>query len=221
MTACVKPCQAHLLSGHESRRTLAIGAFSSPGDSSALICDLGLGPGRQYLQVFGNTPLSERFCSVIPAGRYKAMFAPGVLDEYSVIHFESPLHTYQVDLVRFQSIPQPDEFILTQSDDRFGFPDLRFLLDGQAICRAWTIWAFQGIAEIALTTVESFRGMGLGKALLSQLSEQLMGQGLRPVIVIPDQDLAGISIAKAVGFVPESSESPSGAQIAVKMNLPS
>jgi hypothetical protein len=72
--------------------------------------------------------------------------------------------------------------------------------DGQPLGFAWSTTATEGWFQVWVETVESARGKGLGRAAAMGLIVDRVLRGLRPVLRVPGTNLAGVRLARHLGF---------------------
>jgi RimJ/RimL family protein N-acetyltransferase len=152
------------------------------GDDSAALRDVlkaALTPRRQYLF---STPVTLR---------------PD-LDAMCDLHGEQVNHVFSLGKAEFQPIVN----ILVQTS-RTPDGQLRAFIkarDGSNAAEAGTSWISSKYAEVYVNVNEGVRGRGLGKSVVSAISNQLLERNKMPIYVTSTNNTASRKLAERLGY---------------------
>lgn len=94
--------------------------------------------------------------------------------------------------------------VLVTRDDQSETP--RFLINKSvnghrvAVASAGVNWMTPNFAEIAVRTWSEYRRQGLGKSVVSSLTNHLVGIGRRPIYAVNETNYPSIELAKSLGY---------------------
>jgi len=72
--------------------------------------------------------------------------------------------------------------------------------DGSVVAEAGTSWISTRYAEVFVRVVESMRGRGLGKSVVSAVCSQLLGSGQTPLYIVAQDNHPSVGLAERLGF---------------------
>jgi GNAT superfamily N-acetyltransferase len=102
---------------------------------------------------------------------------------------------YAVDKASFR--PEFSPLVEKIVKDRFP----RFEIKGeQAIATAGINWRSPYFAEIGVWTHEGYRGRGLAKAVVSACTAELLKEGIQPLYIVAEGNIASIRVCEALGY---------------------
>ncbi len=104
---------------------------------------------------------------------------------------------YTVDRARFRPVIN---VLVQQSSTAQGRPRFEIRSDGKVGAVAAVTWQSDRFAEIGVNTVESQRGRGWGKAVVSACTSVVLSAGLTPLYVVAEDNWASRRIAEALGY---------------------
>jgi RimJ/RimL family protein N-acetyltransferase len=83
-------------------------------------------------------------------------------------------------------------------EDRFPRFEIR---DGDnVIAAAGTNWRSPYFAEVGVWTEEGCRGRGLGRAVVSACTSELLTEGIKPLYIVAEGNVASIRVCEALGY---------------------
>jgi RimJ/RimL family protein N-acetyltransferase len=104
---------------------------------------------------------------------------------------------YTVDEASFRPDSRhPVEKVIRE--DRFPCFEIR---DGEnVIATAGTNWRSPYFAEVGVWTQEDCRGQGLAKAVVSACTSELLEEGIKPLYIVAEGNVASIRVCEALGY---------------------
>jgi RimJ/RimL family protein N-acetyltransferase len=73
--------------------------------------------------------------------------------------------------------------------------------DGEkVIAAAGTNWCSPYFAEVGVCTHEGYRGQGLAKAAVSACTSELLKEGIKPLYIVAESNVASIRVCEALGY---------------------
>jgi GNAT superfamily N-acetyltransferase len=104
---------------------------------------------------------------------------------------------YTVDVVSFRpNSRHPVEKVITAD----GFPRFEIRDDEKVIATAGTNWRSPYFAEVGVGTQEGHRGQGLAKTVVSACTAELLQEGISPLYIVSEGNVASIRVCEALGY---------------------
>jgi L-amino acid N-acyltransferase YncA len=72
--------------------------------------------------------------------------------------------------------------------------------DNAVVARCRPLWRSEGFAELAVSTDMAFRRRGLARQVMSAMIERLLAEGVTPLHVASDDNVASLRLAAGLGF---------------------
>ncbi len=110
-----------------------------------------------------------------------------------------------------------EHYNLIYTVDQASFrPDFRYLVekivrrdhsprfeirDGESVIAAAGVnWCSPYFAEVGVCTEEGYRGRGLAKAVISACTSELLKEGIKPLYIVAESNVASIRVCEALGY---------------------
>ncbi len=152
------------------------------GEDAAALCEAlraALAPGRRYLFSAQPSvrPVLAELCD-LDGEQLGAIYALSASDFQPVVN------------VLVQMSSTPDGMLRAAIRAR----------DGSVVAEAGTSWISTRYAEVFVRVVESMRGRGLGKSVVSAICSQLLGSGQAPLYIVAQDNHSSVGLAERLGF---------------------
>lgn len=191
---------------HDPQRTRLHVSTDSNGRPLAFVaaCQTGLDLFRPLVVMRGEDAAALRealYATLTPGRRYLFSVQPSIrpiLAEQCDLDDEQLGAIYTLSASNFQPVVN----ILVQTSNT---PDgmLRAAIrarDGSVVAEAGTSWISTRYAEVFVRVVESMRGRGLGKSVVSAVCDHLLKSGRTPLYIVAQDNHPSVGLAERLGF---------------------
>jgi L-amino acid N-acyltransferase YncA len=152
--------------------------------------------------------VAELIYTALPAGTAVLLSAPAryepIIRTFFDIEKEERLRIYVLDPDRFKPVinvlalaaPAPNNlprFVILKPHEA---PQ-----GGGVVAAAGVNWQSPRFAEISVNTTPNYRRRGLGRSLVSALTQQLLREGRLPLYAVAESNSASTGLARQLGFI--------------------